>query len=304
MSRTPRSTPLGRRTGLIGLGLLFAGFNTGNNLFYLVFTLLAASELVGFLAAGSVLRHVQLEVITPRRGSVGASLRVTLRLRNKSRWLPLPALRWRLRSNRGDEGEVLTPALHAGGSGAATCRLRPGRRGWFDLEAIETETGFPVGLSRRTVRFRPTARTLVLPRATRLHDRGLGKRKGDLKRRAHPRGGGDEPVDARDYRPGDDARTIDWKASARTERLILRERRGESLRALEVRLDRSGNPGPAFEQRVSTAAGAAVSALGRGLPVGFTSDEIELAPGSGPTQRRRILEYLAVVEPRGGSEAP
>jgi hypothetical protein len=59
VSGMPRGTPLGRRAGLVGLGFLFAGFNTGNNLFYLVFTVLAASELSGFLLARWALRRLE-----------------------------------------------------------------------------------------------------------------------------------------------------------------------------------------------------------------------------------------------------
>jgi uncharacterized protein (DUF58 family) len=62
-----------------------------------------------------------------------------------------------------------------------------------------------------------------------------------------------------------------------------------------VRLDRTGPEGPGLEARVSRAAGAACDALDRGEAVGFASDEMELLPRSGPSQRRRILDYLAVV---------
>ena len=46
VSLMPRGTRFGRRAGLLGIGILFAGFNTGNNLYYLVFTILAAAEIV------------------------------------------------------------------------------------------------------------------------------------------------------------------------------------------------------------------------------------------------------------------
>ncbi len=299
VSPIPRSTPLGRRAGLIGVGLLVAGFNTGNNLFYLCFTLLAASELVGFLAAGMVLRRMRIELVVPRRARVGAPVRTTLRLTNPSRWLPLPGLSWKLASEHG-EGEVVTPGLAPGATGTATGRLSPTRRGWLRLDRIEVRTDFPFGLSQRVARARTTeTRTLVLPRPLAGRRGAARKRTGDHQVPTHPRGSGDEPIDAREYRTGDDARGIDWKATARTDRLVWRERRGEPPRAVEGRLDRAGPPGPEFGMRVSRAAGAAQDALSRGVAVAFVTDECDLPPRHGLVQYRRVLEYLAVVEASG-----
>jgi len=300
VGRIPRSTPLGRRAGLIGLGLLVAGLNTGNNLFYLFFTLLAAAELVGFLAAGSVLRRTRIEVGLPRRGRAGAPLRVSVRVSNGSRWVPLPPLRWRLRTTRGEDVEVATPAVAPGGDGAGFARMVPAERGRMRVEATEVRTDFPFGLSERRARAAGAeAETLVVPRPLRARPSRSSRRSGDARSSARPRGAGEEPADAREYRVGDDARRIDWKATARTERLIYRERRGAIPTAVEVRLDRSGPPGRAFEDRVSRAAGAAADALARGVPFALRSDERELPPRSGALQYRRVLEYLAEVSAAG-----
>ena len=299
VSRLPRGTPLGRRAGLIGIGLLFAGFNTGNNLFYLVFTVLAASELVGFHLAGRALRRLKAEVALPKRGRAGAPMRITIRLTNTSRRLPVPALVWGLRASGGELAEVRTAALSPGASGSGTGRLVPAGRGPLRVELAEARTEFPLGLARRAAKLVPLeAGTLVTPQLGPLRPASAGSRRGDVRQLAQPKGTGEEPLDAREYRPGDDARRIDWKASARCGELMWRDRRGEPPRAIRVSLERSGEEGPAFEERVSRAAASAVSALARGRAVCFVSDEWELLPRSGPAQRRRILDYLATVRPR------
>src|SRR5438552_18409333 len=114
ISALPHGTPLGRRAGLVGVGFLFAGFNTGNNLFYLVFTILASSELVGFFLARRALRALELDVQLPRRARAGGPVRMTLRLANRGGWLSAPALLWTVRAADGSEAEVRTPALRAG----------------------------------------------------------------------------------------------------------------------------------------------------------------------------------------------
>lgn len=306
LARLPRGTPLGRRTGLLGAGLLVAGFNTGNNLFYLVFTVMAASELMGFFVAGRSLGGLRAELIASRRARAGSPLRVTIRLRNSRTRLPVPSLLWRLRSSEGDEVEVWTPALDPGGTGEGTARVVPARRGRVRFEHAEAWSDYPLGLARRLVTIRPLApvEVIVTPRLTPGTRAEAGSRRGDVRGLASPKGTGEEPLEAREYREGDDARWIDWRASARTDRVMWRDRRGEPPRALRIQLDRSGGEGVAFEARVSRAAGSAVAALSLGRPVGLVSDEGELLPRSGPSQRRRILDYLALVRPHRADSAP
>jgi uncharacterized protein (DUF58 family) len=305
VSPLPRSTPLGRRAGLVGIGLLAAGLNTGNNLFYLFFSVMAATELVGFFASGRALRRAHVELLMPRRGRQGSPVRATIRLTNGSRWLPLPPLRFRLRSRAGDEGEVTTPAVAPGATASGVGRIVVSRRGWLELERIELTTDFPFGLSGRRARWdRPPARALVFPRPSPASGGRAARRVGWSGAGRRSTGSGEEPMDAREYRAGDDARRIDWKASARSERLIWRQRRGHPPVSVAIRLDRSGPPGPSFETRVSNAAGAVASALARGAAVAFESDECAFPARSGPGQRRKIFEYLALVRSAGETAAP
>jgi uncharacterized protein (DUF58 family) len=314
---------VGRRAGLIGLGLLFAGFNTGNNLLYLLFAVLASCEVAGSFLAGWVLRRVDAEVIVPRRARAGAPMCATMKLNNRSKWFPLPSLLWSVRATGGEETSIRTPPVPPGGSGSGSGRLIPSARGWLAVAGAEVRTDYPLGLARRIGRLRcETAgrrsggekrrtalaeaphvkgrpvRTLVTPKPLPGRPRVRALRRGDRPRFARPKGQGEEPVDAREYRPGDDARKMDWKASARTERLIWRARRGDPPRAIKVRFDRSGPAGTGFEARVSRAAGAVLDALRRGEAVGFSSDEVDYLPRSTPAQRQRILDYLAQVRPR------
>ncbi|UCF67845.1 MAG: DUF58 domain-containing protein [Acidobacteriota bacterium] len=304
VSPLPRSTPLGRWATLLAVGLLFAGINTGNNLFYLVFALLAASELAGVLAAGRVLRRARATATLAARGQVGSPLRVTIALSNRCRRLPLPALRWRLTTSRDETTEIVTPPLAAGERASAYGRLTPSRRGALRLTRIEARTDFPLGLGRRIVRLRDIpALALIAPRPLQASPLALSHERGQAVRTTERDERGDDPHEARPYRPGDDARQIDWKATARSNTVIWRQRRSPPPRSLEVCLDRSGPPGPAFEARVSRAAGAAIAALRRGGLVALRSDETLLPAAAGASQKRRILDYLALVEPAPKSSA-
>jgi uncharacterized protein (DUF58 family) len=110
-------------------------------------------------------------------------------------------------------------------------RVRPVRRGDFRFGGIELRLASPLGLWEATryagaeqpVRvypnFRAIARYTLLATDHRLSQIGV------LQRRR--RGEGLEFEQLREYRQGDSLRSIDWKASARTARLIAREYQDE-----------------------------------------------------------------------------
>lgn len=279
------------------MGFLFAGFNTGNNLFYLIFTILASTELVGFVLARWILRGIEAEILLPARARAGAPMRATIRLTNHGR-LSAPAMRWRLKAPGLDGAEVTTPAIVPGGSVIGAGSMTPVQRGWLEVDLVEARSSFPIGLARVVVRLSgDPPKTLVGPRTIKTRAGRSSRSSSGAQRSSRPKGAGEEPMEARVYRPGDDARRIDWKATARTDKLMWRERRGEPPQTLRVYLDRSGHPGSEFEARVSRAAGAVEDVLKRGGIVGFASDEWSLPAAAGSHHRHRIGDYLALVRP-------
>ena len=121
---------------------------------------------------------------------------------------------------------------------------------------------------------------------------------------------GPELYQLREYVEGDDARLIDWKATARTGRLITRETLAESagLVRLVVMLDeaslRGAPPNTVFERALRLAAGLAESLIRMGLKVRLLLLEpggyrIE-AVGRGVEGLKGLVAALAsAVEPRG-----
>jgi uncharacterized protein (DUF58 family) len=100
----------------------------------------------------------------------------------------------------------------------------------------------------------------------------------------------------RDYMPDDSARHVDWKATARTGALKVREFSREDERKLRIVFD---NPGPgvlpaaAYERGVRLAASLAWHFHHEDVEVSF------VAPGLEPTEDVfAFLHYLALVEPQ------
>lgn len=136
-------------------------------------------------------------------------------------------------------------------------------------------------------------------------------------RHPHPRPGWSvEFSQHREYSPGDDLRHVDWKATARADRLLIRRFQDET--SLAVRLIVDASPSMSVGDRTETAgsetgptkfrAAAEIAAAlawivvrGRdavGLELIGGEERVEIEPSDEPSQWRRIAERLAQVEPR------
>lgn len=129
----------------------------------------------------------------------------------------------------------------AGGQVTATVQIEPGRRGRFELREIVLRAEGPLGLAARqdrqlrpaTVRVYPSFASrdeaeLRINRA-RILDVGL--------RSAQGRGGGTEFDAMREYGPDDEFRRVDWSATARAGKPIVRTYRAERNQTVLCLLD-------------------------------------------------------------------
>lgn len=115
---------------------------------------------------------------------------------------------------------------------------------------------------------------------------------------SYMRGRGSELYRIREHQPGDPARTVDWKATAKTGALKVREFTREDERRLRVVFD---NPEPG---RVSAEKYEHAVSLAATLACHFATENVELSfAGSGyhgGIHLEDFLRYLALVEPEPG----
>jgi len=134
-----------------------------------------------------------------------------------------------------------TVTVPAGEGANLTTRLHPHRRGRFDLPGLTVRTSGPLGLATRqhrrqlvdTVEVHPAFRSrreaeLRITRG-RILDVGL--------RSARALGRGTEFEALREYTPDDEVRRVDWAATARLGRPIVRTYRAERNQTVMVLLD-------------------------------------------------------------------
>jgi uncharacterized protein (DUF58 family) len=202
--------------------------------------LLAVVALVDFVLTASPAR-VEVEREVPAVVVLGYEATITWRFAN--------TVRRTLRIAFADE---LAPSLHAETrraaltlppEGTATVRvpIRPARRGRFTPTAFTLRVAGPLGLAAKQS-------TRALPSVLRVHPPFRSKDEAELRinkarllevglRSAQGRGGGTEFEQLREYGPDDEFRRVDWSATARAGKAIVRTYRAERNQTVLVMLD-------------------------------------------------------------------
>jgi uncharacterized protein (DUF58 family) len=131
--------------------------------------------------------------------------------------------------------------LAPGGWSELAYRLRPRARGTAAFAPAEVLLRSPLGLWERRVRVGGGGSVRVLPNFRPLVGYTLlavENRLGDLGIRLLPRRGeGTEFRELREYRPGDSPRHIDWKATARRQKLTTRDYQDERNQQVVLMID-------------------------------------------------------------------
>jgi uncharacterized protein (DUF58 family) len=230
----------------------FAAWNTGNNLLFLVFSLLCSTLFVGWFAARASLRDLTVSARFPDHIFAGEAAPVIVILRNTKRLLPSFSI---LVEARGPSSLLtaqkprrrklfskrllayFTYVPHHAAAEQRVDQLFP-ERGHVLINGFELSTRFPFGFFRRRRRLRArNVDILVYPKPEVISDdlHLLPMYAGRMA--SVRRGAGHDLFSLRDYQQQDDLRHIDWKATARSRRLTVREFTSEDERRITIALD-------------------------------------------------------------------
>jgi uncharacterized protein (DUF58 family) len=170
------------------------------------------------------------------------------------------------------------------------------RRGRYRENGFAFSSRFPFGFAERRAGVTLQTDVLVYPA---LHDHHLlHPLFADLLAEAEARrqGRGVEFHQLRPYRYEDDARHIDWRATARHGEMHLREYAVEQQEDVELWLDLGGWQREPFEEAVCALATQSLALQRRGIGLRFRSQDCDLAIPSQCTIHG-LLKYLALIDP-------
>src|SRR5690606_31146431 len=280
----------------------FAALNTGNNLLYLVLSLMLAFLVLSGALSEAALRGLDVERRLPPEWIAGAPGAVVLEIASRQRRVWSHAIWVEDHAAVEDDPPVATGRVFAlrvapGGRERRRYTWAPPRRGTLRFRGVRVTTRFPFGLFAKSMWIERPASAVVYPPLAPVPApaaRAAVPRTGEVRagRSASP----SEVTGLREHARGDPPRRVHWPASWRRGQLLVRHAEGEVGAELEVRLATAGAaPGPAFEAAVAQAASQAEAGLRAGLRVGLRTDGARLRPDAGPAHRARLLGYLARV---------
>jgi len=189
-------------------------------------------------------------------------------------------------------------------------KLFPARRGSYSFGFVSLRYRSFLGLFWREVRARGQVRVKVYSDLKALHDLSVklahSSEQGELHQRK--RGQGTDFASLREYAVGDDAKAIDWNATARRDRPVLRTYEAEQEQRLLVLVDAGRMMVSDLEglTRFDRALNAALCLALTGLThndqvgIGIFADKplLYLPPKRGKTYMNRILESTFAVQPQ------
>jgi uncharacterized protein (DUF58 family) len=288
----------------------FAAIGSANNLLFLILAAMLATLLVSGFVSRLCLAGMQLDFLVPEHIPAGRSVPGKLYVRNQ-KWL-MPSFSIRVEGIRQPNSPTLKsgvyfPLIAGGATLEETVEVRFPKRGAYRQNSFAFFTSFPFGFLEKSARVTLGREMIVYPSVDPWpgFDDLLAGIAGEIE--THYRGLGRDFYRIRPYEVLESARHLDWKASAHTGTLQVREFAREQERTVEMFLDRDIPPhlDAWFEHSVNCCAFLAWSLSNQGAAIHFRSQGYELRqPEEGDIYT--ILKYLALVYPQKfeGAEAP
>lgn len=243
----------------------FSAWNTGNNLLFLVLSFLIASMAVGFFAGSISLKKLDVTMRFPETIFAGEPTPILVGLTNRKRLFSAFSVvvevrgRERERSVAARQLDALLPKwiatrlgrtpvvrrtlghfVHVAPKSGVEAKVEHvfPNRGRLLIKDFELSTKFSFGFFRHRRRLPAReAELIVFPKPAEIELDSENLPIGVGPRSSTKRGIGQDLLALRDYRAHDDPRRIDWKATARTQSLTVREFAAEEEKRVTVEFD-------------------------------------------------------------------
>ncbi len=291
-----RLTRTGRRGIFLVLAVAAAAANTANNLLYLLLGLMIVAYPVSAWLARRAVARASGEIAAPADVRAGHPAMIVTTLLGGARGVSGVVME--LRGSDASGAPAFTPkgghVPHVAIGSSSSLSLSPAlkRRGPAQLELV-VHSPLPFGLMEGT-RSVGACELLVLPDPDPLWRRAVPP-SADEGAEAPRKGTGDDILNIRDYQWGEDARHVDWKATARLGRPMLREHAQPARRAAVLVVHAGGTPLAAgqapddqAERAIARAAGAAEDLQADGYALRLIAPGVDVSGDA-----RTILRALA-----------
>ena len=339
--------------GAIYFGLLiivaFAAWTSNNNLLFLILAFLTSALFVGFLIGNFCLKKLDVKMRFPETIFAGETTPIIVSLHNRKRIFPTFSVMAEVRGSERENTVFASELKNILPAKLVKKLIRPPilkhtldyfvyipprnsvenkadhifeNRGRFVIRDFELSTGFPFGFFRHRRRLSAQeAEIIVYPKIEPVEVEILKMPFEVGKLVAPKKGAGQDLLTLRDYQPQDDLRHVDWKATARARRIVVREFASEDERRVTVIFDSKLPPAKKqktlrerieeeqkgrrfspearrFEKGISQAASLLAYFTDEQAEIRLVIDDRIGEFGLGKTHLYDCLKRLALVEPK------
>ncbi|HXW54752.1 MAG TPA: DUF58 domain-containing protein [Candidatus Cybelea sp.] len=297
--------------------LVLAAVNTGNNLLFMILACALAGILISGVLSRAMLTSIELKFDLPEHIFAGRPVIAEIELRNDKQIWPSFSLRVIGENKKNREQILVTPVFFPYIPRLSSLRqkveLSFPHRGVYRQDAFGIRTGFPFGLFEKTRRVDSSVEILAYPcvePADQFYE-VLPLLSGEMA--SFFRGRGHELYSLRSYQSTDSVRFVDWKTTAKTSELMVREFAREDERRVMIVFDpfTGGSSASAedgqtknaaqFERAVSLAASIAWHFHEINSVIQFCTDRFSTPMAPASEIIYDALRELARIEPASGA---
>ncbi len=275
-----------------------AAFASANNLLFLILAAMISTFLVSGFISRLSLAGLEVDFIVPEHLTAGRKIPARILLRNTKFYVPSFSIHLTGELDTGLDSILYYPIIPGGETLESSIDIFFTHRGELQENNFQFSTRFPFGFMERRVNVTLRREIVIYPS---IDPRGnfeelLASLSGEIE--AQFRGRGSDFYRIRPYEAFESSRHVDWKATAHTGDLQVREFTREEENCVEILLDLDIPPEGAdwFESAVDCCAYLSWEIARRGARLRFRSQDADiLLPGDGDVYT--ILKYLALVSP-------
>jgi len=298
-----RPTKEGKRFLLATFLIAVAAVNTGNNLIYLILAMMFSILVISVAVLNLNLRGLVFgfSITQP----IFAKNRVVIKISLSNRKKIIPSYSIRVNPQEGIEGQGIIPYVSSASQVFLDMDIIFEKRGIYRYGDFSLSSSFPFILFQKKIGMHDGGEVIVYPEIKEMDELIPEMIVSDYDSYVTKRGQGEDFLMIREFRYGDSMRRIQWKASAKTGKLMVKDMGIDEPRLLTIILD---NIKPLDKESFEKAVSFAASLSDRFIKIGFFVRLMtckRLIPfGSGSEHLFKILDVLALINEDDTWECP
>ena len=287
----------------VTIGVGFAAVNTGNNQLYLVLGFLLSLIVLSGVMSEAALRYVRIERRLPMRAHAGSPMSIELAVTNgKKRRASYSIEIEDMRANTSVASRTYLLKVPPLQTETATYAFVPKARGTLEFTAFRIATRYPFGLFEKWRVIAAPATMLIFPELLACDESSADTSVRGAQNISREVGRGTEVASLREYRDGDEMRSVHWQRTASLGRTVVREYEREQSKSLVIRINnlRPSEPDSAwaahFERTISQSAFLAHKALREGASAEIIARNGAAVRAENGARADALFSFLAQLE--------